>query len=95
MMIGEFFVAAWNSVSVRQQIEEKAKTTSGIWKINQAHVASISIPVPPVSDQQAALALIRELQARIDSVSKLQFGTATELDALLPSILDRAFKGEL
>jgi hypothetical protein len=31
----------------------------------------------------------------VDAVKKLQAETAAELDALLPSILDRAFKGEL
>ena len=30
-----------------------------------------------------------------DALKHLQAGTATELDVLLPSILDKAFKGEL
>ena len=35
------------------------------------------------------------LQAKVDALKKLQADTAAELDALLPSILDKAFKGEL
>ena len=35
------------------------------------------------------------LQAQVDALKRLQAETAAELDALLPSILDRAFKGEL
>jgi type I restriction enzyme S subunit len=35
------------------------------------------------------------LQAKVDSLKALQAQTAAELDALLPSVLDRAFKGEL
>ena len=31
----------------------------------------------------------------VDTLKKLQGETAAELDSLLPSILDRAFKGEL
>ena len=31
----------------------------------------------------------------VDGLKKLQGNTAVELDALLPSILDKAFKGEL
>jgi len=31
----------------------------------------------------------------VDRLKALQAETAAELDALLPSILDRAFKGEL
>ncbi|MCX6927250.1 MAG: hypothetical protein NT154_29210 [Verrucomicrobia bacterium] len=35
------------------------------------------------------------LRAEADALKRLQTETATELDALLPAILDRAFKGEL
>ena len=35
------------------------------------------------------------LQAKVDVLKKLQAETAAELDALLPSILDRAFRGAL
>jgi type I restriction enzyme S subunit len=35
------------------------------------------------------------LQAEVDALKRLQAETAAELDALLPSILDRAFKGKL
>ncbi len=34
------------------------------------------------------------LQVEVDALKRLQAETAAELDALLPSILDRAFKGE-
>jgi type I restriction enzyme S subunit len=34
------------------------------------------------------------LQAEVDALKRLQAETATELDALLPPVLDRAFKGE-
>ena len=40
--------------------------------------------------------LTRDLrQARLASLRELQSQTQEELDALLPSVLDRAFKGEL
>jgi type I restriction enzyme, S subunit len=35
------------------------------------------------------------LQAEVDALKRLQTETAAELDALLPAILDHAFKGEL
>jgi len=35
------------------------------------------------------------LQAKVDSLKRLQDDTAAELDALLPAILDKAFKGGL
>jgi len=36
-----------------------------------------------------------ELKARLASLLELQSQTGEELDALLPSMLDKAFKGEL
>ena len=35
------------------------------------------------------------LQAEVDALKRLQAETAAELDALLPAILDKTFKGEL
>jgi type I restriction enzyme S subunit len=35
------------------------------------------------------------LHAEVDPLKRLQAETAAELDALLPAILDRAFRGEL
>jgi type I restriction enzyme, S subunit len=35
------------------------------------------------------------LNARFDAVKGLQGETAAELDAMMPAILDKAFKGEL
>jgi len=52
---------------------------------------SIPIPVPKYAEQLRFDALCRE----VDALKRLQAETAAELDALLPAILDRAFKGEL
>ena len=35
------------------------------------------------------------LRAQVDALKRLQSETAAELAALLPSVLDRAFRGEL
>jgi type I restriction enzyme S subunit len=43
-----------------------------------------------------SFSLIRDpRQTRLASLRELQSETQEELDALLPSVLDRAFKGEL
>jgi type I restriction enzyme S subunit len=94
-MLPEFFVAAWNSSATRAAIEEKAKTTSGIWKINQGHILSTRIPAPPIREQRRIVAELDALQSQVDALKRLQTETTAELDALLPAILDRAFKGEL
>lgn len=91
----KFFVAVWNSPATRIAIEERAQTTSGIWKINQGHIVSTRIPVPPLPEQGRIVADLDAVQRDLDAVNYLQAETTAELDALLPAILYRAFKGEL
>ncbi len=49
------------------------------------------VPVPEYSKQ----VWFDSLCSQMDALKRLHVETATELDALMPSILDRAFKGEL
>jgi type I restriction enzyme S subunit len=58
----------------------------------------MGIPFPSnlrIQEQQRIVAYLDDLQAKVDTLKQLQAQTATELDALLPSVLDRAFKGKL
>jgi type I restriction enzyme, S subunit len=56
---------------------------------------TLRIPLAPLPEQQRIVAYLDGLQARVDEVKRLQAESAAELDALLPAVLDRAFKGEL
>ncbi|MDZ8189270.1 MAG: restriction endonuclease subunit S [Nostoc sp. ChiSLP02] len=94
-ILPSFFVAWWNNPLMREKITEVAKTTSGIWKINQGHIASFSIPVPPLPEQHCIVTYLDELQTKVDKMKRFREQAIKELDALLPSILDKAFKGEL
>lgn len=46
-------------------------------------------------EQRRIVAELDALQAEVDALKRLQTGTAAELDALMPAVLDRAFRGEL
>ena len=46
-------------------------------------------------EQRRIVAYLDSFQARLASLRELQSQTQEELDALLPSVLDKAFKGEL
>ncbi len=48
-----------------------------------------------LTEQRRIVAELDALQAEVDALKRLQAETAAELGALLPAILDRAFKGEL
>ncbi|MBE2196862.1 MAG: restriction endonuclease subunit S [Anaerolinea sp.] len=58
-------------------------------------IRQFPIPVPSLDEQRRIVAYLDSLQAQVDQLKRLQAESAAELDALLPSILDRAFKGEL
>jgi type I restriction enzyme S subunit len=72
-----------------------ARTTAGQYNVSLGRLRAAEIPVPPLAEQRRIVAELDALQAEVDVLKHLQAQTATELDALLPSILDRAFSGDL
>jgi type I restriction enzyme, S subunit len=53
------------------------------------------LPLPPMEQQVKIVAKLDALQFKLDAVKALQTETTDELDAMLPAILNKAFKGEL
>jgi type I restriction enzyme S subunit len=51
--------------------------------------------LPPLLEQHRIVTYLDGLLSKVDSLQQLQSETSAELDALLPSILNKAFKGEL
>jgi type I restriction enzyme, S subunit len=84
-----------NSPIIRESVEAFCTTTAGNIGISATDLKTISIPVPPLPEQRRFVAYLDNLQAKVDALKQLQAETQAELDSLLPSILDKAFKGEL
>jgi type I restriction enzyme S subunit len=95
MMTPDFLVYALGSRRVRDQIEELGKTTAGQIGVSGTDAKSFIVPVPPLPEQSRIVSYLDSLQIKVDALKSLQAETAAELVALLPSILDKAFKGEL
>ena len=53
------------------------------------------VPCISLGEQRRIVAYLDGVQVRLASLRELQSATGEELDALLPSILDKVFKGEL
>ena len=64
-------------------------------RLHSGLLASIAIPIPPLAEQRQAVRYLDSLRARVDAVRRLQESTQAELAALLPAVLDKAFRGEL
>jgi type I restriction enzyme S subunit len=82
------------SPAVRDEIFSKATTTT-VAGIASKRLREVRLPVPPLAEQGRIVAELDSLRAEADVLKRFQAETAAELGALLPAILDRAFKGEL
>jgi type I restriction enzyme, S subunit len=63
--------------------------------LNLANIRQLHLPFPPICEQHRIVAELNRLEAQVSVLKTLQRETAAELHALLRSILDKAFKGEL
>ena len=91
----EYILLAWNSSIVRRQIEKAARTTAGIYKINQGHICEFVLPLPSLAEQAE---IVRVLQGRLEVAEELDLEIEASLaraDALRRSILKEAFAGQL
>ncbi len=90
------FVWYWlQSSVVREFVARNAKGTSPTMKkISQRIVSQIPFPVLSLAEQQRIVSELDTLQTQADQLKRLQEETGTELDALMPSLLSRAFGGE-
>jgi len=58
-------------------------------------IRNARIPLGTIPEQRCLVARLDALRSRCEVLKKLQSHTGIELDVLLPSILDKAFNGEL
>jgi type I restriction enzyme S subunit len=74
---------------------DEKKQMTGQANVNATTLKRLPLPLPSLHIQEALLAELSALQVKVDAVKALQAEAAAELDALLPAVLDKAFKGEL
>lgn len=75
-----------------QQIQDSSTGTADRNRIiSMKRLEKIEVPVPDYDTQ----IWFNDLQAQVAAIQQAQADNQTELDVLLPAILDRAFKGEL
>ena len=91
----KFLLYTLESHNLRVQIEEKAKSTSGVNNINSVEIQSLQISLPPLSEQQR---IVEEIETRLLQAEAAEARIAEALqktEALRQSILKKAFSGEL
>ena len=84
-----------NSPSGREYMFRERKQMTGQANVNSKKLKALPLVLPDLSEQHRIVANLDDLQSKVDALKKLQAEASAELDTLLPSILDKAFKGEL
>jgi type I restriction enzyme, S subunit len=64
-------------------------------KLNRKQLFGFFLAYPAISKQKQIVDYLEKLQQKLNSLHSLQEKTYLELNSILPSILDKAFKGEL
>lgn len=84
------------SPALREQIVKGATGTSPTMKnISKEKVFGLLVPSHDLARQKRIATEMSKLEKEAAALNRLQHESSSELDALLPSIVDRAFKGEL
>ena len=91
----EFLNLYLNSPVGQDEVQSRSRTTSGLRTLSVGRIKQIAVPFLPLTAQKAICESTNELHKRTVALKLLQAETAEELNALLPSVLDKAFKGEL
>jgi type I restriction enzyme S subunit len=90
----DYLYRYFQSASYWEQIADE-KSGTGQPNLNGSKLAKLKVPIATEPEQRHIVAELNALKAEVDALEHLQAETSTELDALLPSVLSKAFAGEL
>ena len=94
-ILPEYLNAYLNSASGQEQMQERSRTTSGLRILSVGRIKEMTVPLPPIPKQQHIVGRLHQLESETKALEVLHSEVGSDLDALLPAILDRAFRGEL
>jgi type I restriction enzyme, S subunit len=95
LIAASFFAQVWDSHLLRQQIERVARTTAGIYKINQGHILNFVLPLCSCEEQYRIVRAVEHALSICDQMLDEIDQQLRKADALRHSILIRAFSGML
>lgn len=94
-IVPDYLALVWNAPGVRRQIEKAAKTTAGIYKVNQKDLAAIRVPVTALEDQAQVVDAVGASRNALGRLSGEVRAARVRSAALRRSILAAAFSGRL
>jgi type I restriction enzyme S subunit len=84
-----------SSFSQEYLVRRKTGLADAQVNISQAILKSTPIAYPSVPEQIQVIEYLESLKSKLDALKRHQAKTTAALDALLPAVLERAFRGEL
>lgn len=95
LVLPEYFGAVWNSRVVRRQIEASARTTAGIYKVNQQQLEHVVLPMPSLTEQHRIACEFTDLRATVEKQRRAILSGTRRAEALRRALLAAAFSGGL
>ena len=95
VIIPQYLILALENHFVRMQIEQKAKSTSGVNNINAREVQSLVIPLCSANEQRLVFKQIAKDLSVIDALDREVKDQLSTAEVLRRAILVRAFSGQL
>jgi type I restriction enzyme, S subunit len=87
----------WHILSSKTLFDQAWGSTTGSAQptVPLNAIRRLPIPVPPLAEQLLIVDHLDNLKRKTDALKTVQAESAAEINALIPSILDKAFRGEL
>jgi type I restriction enzyme S subunit len=95
MVVPKYFLHQLLSPVIQEEQIAPLSKGSASPHLNIGALKRFSFRLLPLSEQQRIAGELDALVVQVDALKRLQAETVAELRALLPSVLDKAFKGEL
>jgi type I restriction enzyme, S subunit len=94
-ILSRYLLYALSSHKLRDQIEARAKSTSGVNNVNSEELKSLVMPVCSVAEQQLIVAEIESRLSVCDKIEETITDSLKQAESLRQSILKKAFGGKL
>lgn len=93
MVDSDFFLAAWQSSVVREQVEDVARTAAGIWKVSQEKLNGVLVPTPTLEEQREVAGRAKHASSQVSALFAAATRQLAALDALPGALLHEVFGG--
>ena len=95
VIVPEYLRFVWDSHEVRRDLEGRARTAAGIYKISQGNLAEVKVPLPSVPVQRRVAESLKRELARAEEAQAAVGEQLMRIAALPAALLRRAFATQL